>query len=79
MKIISLVPCLTELLCELGLKDSIVGCTNYCVRPLGLHKTAKLIGGTKDPDIDLIRSLEPTHLVVNREENRKTLHYKSKK
>jgi len=31
---------------------------------------AKVIGGTKDPDIAAIAELKPTHIIVNEEENR---------
>ena len=70
MKIISLVPSITELVCDLGYKDQVVGCTQFCVHPAGLHRTAELVGGTKDPDLEKIRSLEPSHIIVNTEENR---------
>ncbi|WGL61538.1 helical backbone metal receptor [Pigmentibacter sp. JX0631] len=65
----SLVPSLTETLCDLGLQTSIIGCTNFCISPKNITKTAKLIGGTKNPNIELILSLQPTHVIVNEEEN----------
>ena len=70
MRIVSLVPSLTKTICELGLKDQIVGITNFCVDPKDLHRHAMRIGGTKDPDLDKVKNLAPTHVIVNTEENR---------
>lgn len=72
MRIVCLVPSITKTLCDLGLKTSISGITNFCVDPPGLYKTAKRIGGTKDPDLADITSIDPTHVIVNEEENRKS-------
>jgi ABC-type hemin transport system substrate-binding protein len=68
-RIISLVPSLSETICALGLRDQLVGCTQFCVEPKDLHRTATRVGGTKDPQLDLIRSLQPTHILANQEEN----------
>lgn len=68
-RIISLVPSLSETLCDVGLRDQLVGCTNFCVEPRDLHRTATRVGGTKDFDVSLIRSLSPTHILCNQEEN----------
>ncbi len=68
-RIVSLVPSLTHTLCEFGLLDEIVGCTSFCVDPPSLRRTCQSIGGTKNPDIDLIKSLRPTHIFSNDEEN----------
>jgi ABC-type hemin transport system substrate-binding protein len=69
MRIVSLVPSLSETVWALGLRKHLVGCTNFCVEPKDLGRTAARIGGTKDPDLDHIRSLRPTHILVNQEEN----------
>jgi ABC-type Fe3+-hydroxamate transport system substrate-binding protein len=69
-RIVSLVPSLTHMLCDVGLRSDIAGCTKFCVVPPGLQHTARLVGGTKDPDIAAIRSLAPTHILVNTEENK---------
>lgn len=70
-RIVSLVPSITELLCELGLAGQIVGRTGFCIHPAALvHDIAK-VGGTKDVNLDKIRALAPTHLVVNIDENEK--------
>lgn len=71
MRIVSLVPSTTASLCEVGLERYIVGCTNFCVEPSHLAKSCTLIGGTKDPSIDLIHQLNPSHIFANKEENRR--------
>ena len=70
MKIVSIVPSLTKTICDLGLKDQIVGITNFCADPKDLHRHAMRIGGTKDPDLNKVKKLAPTHVIVNTEENR---------
>ncbi|MES2614993.1 MAG: helical backbone metal receptor [Bdellovibrionota bacterium] len=70
-RIISLVPSLTETVCDLGLQENLVGRTKFCVSPKNLHLTVPEIGGTKDPDIEKIVALKPTHILMNVEENTK--------
>lgn len=70
MRIVSLVPSLTATVVDLGLRDAIVGCTQFCVRPADLYKTTTIVGGTKDPDLEKIAALKPTHIIVNHEENK---------
>jgi ABC-type Fe3+-hydroxamate transport system substrate-binding protein len=70
-RIVSLVPSITELLCDLGLSEQVVGRTGFCVHPWETVKTIPKVGGTKDLKFDRIRELEPTHVVVNVDENRK--------
>jgi ABC-type Fe3+-hydroxamate transport system substrate-binding protein len=61
---------LTKTVVDFGLKNKIVGITNFCVDPPDLYRTAARIGGTKDPDLSAIAKLKPTHVIVNSEENR---------
>lgn len=70
-RIVSLVPSLTELLCELGLAANLVGRSGFCIHPREVVKTIPRMGGTKDADIAAIRAAAPTHLVVNIDENRR--------
>jgi ABC-type Fe3+-hydroxamate transport system substrate-binding protein len=70
-RIVCLVPSITELLCDLGLSDQIVGRTGFCIHPWETVRTIPKVGGTKDLKFDRIRELEPTHVVVNVDENRK--------
>src|SRR5471032_780871 len=68
-RIVSLVPSITELLCDLGLAGQLVGRTGFCIHPSGIVQSISKIGGTKDVNIEKIRKLAPTHLVVNIDEN----------
>lgn len=70
-RIVSLVPSITELLCDLGLASALVGRTGFCIHPAEVVRTIPKVGGTKDVNIDKIRRLAPTHLVVNIDENEK--------
>ena len=70
-RIVSLVPSITELLCELGLAGQLVGRTGFCIHPRATVEAIPKIGGTKDVNIEKIRKLAPTHLVVNIDENEK--------
>ena len=70
-RIVSLVPSITELLCDLGLAPYIVGRTGFCIHPDAIVKTIAKIGGTKDVNIEKIRRLAPSHLIVNIDENEK--------
>ena len=70
-RIVSLVPSITELLCDLGLAGQLVGRTGFCIHPAGVVQAIPKVGGTKDVNIEKIRKLAPTHLVVNIDENEK--------
>ncbi|WP_407279586.1 helical backbone metal receptor [Aromatoleum evansii] len=71
LRIVSLVPSLTELVCDLGLADRLVGRTGFCVHPRDVLKPIPKVGGTKDVKMDVVRALAPTHLIVNVDENRR--------
>jgi ABC-type Fe3+-hydroxamate transport system substrate-binding protein len=71
VRIVSLVPSITELLCDLGLAGQLVGRTGFCIHPRETVRTIPKVGGTKDVRIDRIRALAPTHVVVNIDENRR--------
>lgn len=64
MRVVSLVPSVTETLLAWGIEP--VACTRFCEQPDLFH-----VGGTKDPDLAAIRALAPDLVVVDREENRK--------
>lgn len=70
-RIVSLVPSITELLCDLGLAAYVVGRTGFCIHPHDLVQHIPKIGGTKDVNVEKIRRLAPTHLIVNIDENEK--------
>ncbi|WP_294292917.1 helical backbone metal receptor, partial [uncultured Chryseobacterium sp.] len=60
MKIVSLVPSITEALFDLGLTEQeIVGRTKFCIHPADRVKNVSVIGGTKNINIDKIKALQP--------------------
>jgi ABC-type Fe3+-hydroxamate transport system substrate-binding protein len=71
-RIISLVPSQTELLVDLGLEDTIVGVTKFCVHPKSLRKEKATVGGTKNYHLELIDQLKPDLIIGNKEENDQT-------
>jgi ABC-type Fe3+-hydroxamate transport system substrate-binding protein len=70
-RIVSLVPSISELVCDLGLSAQLVGRTGFCVHPRELVRRIPKVGGTKDVDLDKVRALRPTHVILNIDENRK--------
>ena len=68
-RIISLVPSLTETVAILADPKELIGITGFCTHPRRVMKHATVIGGTKDPDLELISRLNPTHVLANLEEN----------
>ena len=71
VRIVSLVPSITELLFHLGLADFIVGRTTFCVHPADGVTGVPRVGGTKHIKQDRVRALAPTHVIVNVDENTK--------
>jgi ABC-type Fe3+-hydroxamate transport system substrate-binding protein len=72
-RIVCLVPSITELVCDLGLADRLVGRTGFCIHPWETVRTIPKLGGTKDVKLDRIRDLAPTHAILNIDENRREL------
>lgn len=70
-RIVSLVPSLTELVCDLGLVDQLVGRTGFCIHPKDVLRRVPKVGGTKDVNLDRLRELAPSHVIVNIDENRR--------
>ena len=71
--IVSLVPSQTELLIDLGLEESLIGITKFCVHPENLRKEKRVVGGTKSVRIDKIEALKPDIILCNKEENTKEM------
>jgi ABC-type Fe3+-hydroxamate transport system substrate-binding protein len=70
MKVVSLVPSITEALFDLGLTENeIVGRTKFCIHPEEKVKNVAIIGGTKNINIDKIKALQPDLILANKEEN----------
>jgi ABC-type Fe3+-hydroxamate transport system substrate-binding protein len=70
-RIVSLVPSITELVCDLGLASLLVGRSGFCVHPKGIVRSIPKVGGTKTVDLEKVRALQPTHVILNIDENEK--------
>ena len=70
-RIVSLVPSITELLFDLGAGNRVVGRTPFCIHPHDGVANVPRVGGTKTPRLDRIRALDPTHVILNVDENRR--------
>lgn len=70
-RIASLVPSLTELLVELGLRECLVARTGFCIHPADALRDVPKVGGTKDVNLAKLQRLAPTHVLVNMDENRR--------
>lgn len=71
-RIISVVPSQTELLFYLGLDEEVIGITKYCIHPEDKFKSTVKVGGTKQLDVDRIKSLKPDLIIANKEENERS-------
>lgn len=58
-RLVSLAPNVTEIIFFLDMEESLVGRTEYCVRPTEA-KSIPTIGGIADPDLEAIIRLKPT-------------------
>jgi len=72
-RVVSLVPSITELLFDLGLAGTVVGRTGFCVFPRDQVRKVPKVGGTKSIDLQRLRRLAPTHVIVNIDENPRPL------
>jgi ABC-type Fe3+-hydroxamate transport system substrate-binding protein len=70
LRVVSLVPSLTATLFDLGLTtNDIVGRTPWCIHPNPEVNNINVVGGTKTPNMGKIEALEPSLLVLDRDEN----------
>lgn len=69
MRVVSLVPSITELVWSLA-SEALVGRTRFCTVPPEV-KAVPHVGGTKNPDVERIIGLKPDLVIANREENRR--------
>lgn len=67
MRVICLVPSLTESLLECGV--NVVGRTRFCVHPADRVADIQVVGGTKNVDWAVCFALRPDLVVLDREEN----------
>lgn len=72
-RIVSLVPSLTELLFALDLGSHIVGRTHYCVHPQASLTDVPSLGGTKKIRMERLLEADPTHVLMNIDENPKEM------
>ena len=70
MRIVSLVPSITEALCQLGLENSLVGITDFRTAPAPVVSQKVRVGGTKNPHLQRIAELRPDIVIVNTDEDR---------
>lgn len=70
-RLVSLVPSLTEVLCQFGWGAQVVGITDYCTEPAAMLQGKTTIGGTKNPNIAAICALQPQLVFAVAEENRR--------
>lgn len=71
LRIACLVPSITETLFALGLGDRVVARTGFCIHPEPAIRDVPKVGGTKDVNVGRLIETEPTHVIVNIDENRK--------
>ncbi|WP_066440671.1 ABC transporter substrate-binding protein [Chryseobacterium sp. CCH4-E10] len=70
MKVVSVVPSITEALFDLGLTENeVIGRTKFCIHPSEKVKNVPIIGGTKNINIEKIKALQPDLILANKEEN----------
>jgi ABC-type Fe3+-hydroxamate transport system substrate-binding protein len=69
-RIVSLVPSLTETLCALGVRERVVGATEFCVFPEAA-KSIPRVGGTISVSLEKVRALVPDVVLASADENRK--------
>ena len=70
-RIACLVPSITETLFAMGLGAQVVARTGFCIHPEPEVRDVPKVGGTKDVNVSKLLALEPTHVIVNIDENRK--------
>ncbi len=68
-RIVSLVPSQTELLFDLGMDESVVGITKFCIHPAVWFESKVRVGGTKNVNIERVKALNPDLILANKEEN----------
>ena len=73
LRIISLVPSVTELLVQWGLAAQLAGRSRYCIEPRWIRNTVPEVGGTKDPNFERIHDLAPDLVILEKDENPKAV------
>lgn len=71
MRVVSLVPSLTETLLDCGVE--VVGRTRFCIHPYDIVSSIPSVGGTKQVNWETCSALAPDLVVMDREENTLTM------
>jgi iron complex transport system substrate-binding protein len=69
LRIISLAPSITEIVCELGATDKLVGRSRYCLYPPEITRIPE-VGGYLDPSIEAILMLRADLIIMTSENSR---------
>ena len=69
MRVISLVPSITEFLFDLGMDEEVVGLTKFCIHPNEKWQQLPRVGGTKTVNHARVAALKPDLIIANKEEN----------
>ena len=72
-RLISLCPAITETLFALGLKQEVVGRTQYCIFPANEVASIPTVGGTKQIQLEKIQELQADLIICEKEENTKEM------
>ncbi len=70
-RVISLVPSITASVAALHRAAVLVGVTKFCIYPPEITTPLRKVGGTKNPNLETIRALQPDLILANVEENRR--------
>jgi ABC-type Fe3+-hydroxamate transport system substrate-binding protein len=68
-RIACFVPSITELVIDLGLAAQLVARTQYCIHPAAIVRNIPAIGGTKKVSVPKLKTLAPSHAILNVDEN----------
>ena len=71
IKVVSLVPSITETLIECGV--NLVGRSRFCIHPQPLVNQISKVGGTKDVDWEKVKQVAPDIVILDKEENTKEM------
>jgi ABC-type hemin transport system substrate-binding protein len=72
LRVVSLVPSLTETVLELGLPpEQLVGRTAFCVSPEAVVSGIDVVGGTKTPSLKRVVARRPDLVLLDEHENRR--------
>jgi len=64
VRVVSISPGATEILYQLGLRDEIVGISDFCNYPPEFVKRKQRMGGFSTPNLELIQSVSPDLVIV---------------